>query len=467
MEIKDKIKNIMNSCEELLTEINSNSDNISESGLKINFSALHNSATKFNYSNKVITEIDDGSKYSYVKLLIFLFNKLEEKQLEIALLHIEKINIAMEINIDLENELINSYTYDEKILIKLLSDISNLSEKASQMFVMDALVIISSAGINDHQTLKEISSVFSKLGLEKIKIKELFDLSISYASNNYEKYLTLVSKNYSINLPTLYLYFKNKFEGVLSNNENLVWIKGKISVDLLYKICKKNITDSNEWYSKTGKKMIVEDTIIEIPYSIGLRFDNLIFKNCRIIINSSNIYNFFSNCGTILFENCDIEINTSSHLKFKQCNEIILKATNFTGIGKYRCFISENCNKITIENCSFNNFAREEKDEYSSAENGCFKISNSEEVFIDKCKFEECCTHHYKMGESTGAVGAVLHTSKLTISNSKFKNCKSSKFFPIVNTWLSTEGYMFIYSGNTKPLIENNSFDNCAPFLLK
>lgn len=467
MEIKDKIKNIMSNCEELLAEMNSKSDEVSESGLKINFDVLHNVAEKFKHSNEIISEIDAGSKYSYVKLLVFLFHKLEEKQLETALLHIEKINIAMKTGINLEKELISSYNYDEKILIKLLNDISNLSENASQMFVMDALVIISSAEINDHQILKEISAVFSKLGLEKVKIKELFDLSISYASNNYEKYLKIASENYSINLPAFYPYFKNKFQGVLSNNKNLVWIKGRMSVDLLYRICKKNIVDSHEWYSISGNKMLVEDTAIEIPHSIGFKFDNLVFKNCRIIINSHYISNLFLGCKAILFENCEIIINTSASIKFKECDKVVLKSTNFSGTGKYRCFISEDSNKITIENCSFSNFAREEKDEHSSAENGCFKISNSEEVIIDKCKFEECCTRHYKMGESNGAVGAFLHTSKLTISNSKFKNCKSSKFFPIINNWLSNQGYIFIYSGNTKPLIENNSFDNCAPFFLK
>lgn len=468
MEIKDKIKNIMSSCEELLAEMNSNSNNTSESGLKINFDALHNTATKFKYSNGVISEIDDGSKSSYIKLLVFLFRKLEEKQLEIALLHIEKINIAMEINLDLENELINSYTYDEKTLVKLLNDISNLSEKASQMFVMDILVIISSAGITDQEILKEVASIFSKLGLEKVKIKELFNLCTYFIANDYEKYLMLVSGNYSINLAALYPYYKNKFKGLLSNNNSLTWIKGEFSTESLYKLCQKKVKkemfgDEYYSYSKSGKSMVIRDTTINLTHNIEFNFNTLIFKNCYITINTSSRDNFFSNCGTVVFEDCELNVNNSYYIaiRFENCEKVILRSTNFIGTGERRCFSVKNCKKIIIENCSFNNFAAKQKSEYSyPARQGCFEISDSEEVIINQCRFKDCCTWHYEKGEANNAVGAFFNTYKVKISNCEFNNCKNNSW-RYARVW-NEVGYMFMLPKNIKPIMENNSFINCV-----
>lgn len=465
-EIRDRLNEIIKNCEEALSEIDSEKNNSEESS-SIDFAKLKNVAAKFNYNNPEVNNIDDGIKYSYIKLLIHLFNKLEGKQLETVLLHIEKIILAMQIKIELKDELISSYGYDEKKLMKLIEDVSKMPISPSQMFVMDVLIIIFSADVREDIIYKSVAAIISNLGLKKKEIKELFALAQCISCSDYEKYKKITSQDYDINITGLLPYFEDKFSGVLSNNKKLIWLNGNSCEKDLYLLCEKQSEESwgekYQWYTMNTETLIIENVALNITDSLNFSIDNIVFRNCNITLNSEHKYNYFEKGKKILFENCKVNIKTSCHLKFDNCDSIELKNSEFYGTGEYRCFISYKCKQIRIDNCTFENFANVEKGDSSyqySAIQGCFEINESNGVTITKCKFIKCCTKHYEKGKANGAVGAFFDTSKITIRNNSFRDCKNYSW-RYGSHW-DEINYMFVFSKDILPDMEDNEFTNCA-----
>lgn len=505
MDIKDELQNIINNCENLLKEILPKAEVVSESGVQINFTSIKNMASKFNYVNEILSEVDEGSKYSYIKMMIYLFNKLEDKQLETVLLHIERILLGMKTDISVEDELINSYHYDEKMLMKYMNDITSLSDRASQMFAMDLLVILNSAGINDENTFRNISAVISKLGLDRKQVKDLFEISQLISKVDNEKFKSFILKDYSIDLISLHPYLNGKYSGLLTNNKNLVWINENFTAKKIYGLCKKNIVKENslfssnrdseyEWYSKKGKNLVIENITLDFTNSIEFIFENITFRNCNIKFNSKNRYNAFKNCNNVVFENCkvfinkcesrnndnhrynifenckrvvfercEVKFNTESNFKFENCIEIHLKSTVFIGKNQHKCFKTYECKKVCVENCTFENFSSHAQGDYASkyrAIQGCFGINNSEQVEIKNCSFKNCNTKHHVHGVANGAVGTLYDTKNIHISNCKFSNCKNY-------SWKYSGGWdeinsLFEVSKGVTPKMDNNKFDNCA-----
>lgn len=72
MDSKEQLMNIITSCNEMLKSLENNTVKANETGRKINFEELRNTAQKFKFSNDVLARMAESYKKSYIRMMLYI-----------------------------------------------------------------------------------------------------------------------------------------------------------------------------------------------------------------------------------------------------------------------------------------------------------------------------------------------------------------------------------------------------------
>lgn len=112
-------------------------------------------------------------------------------------------------------------------------------------------------------------------------------------------------------------------------------------------------------------------------------------------------------------------LSLSKLIIFEGCEEVFLKNCQFSAEKEY-CFQFKGCKKVIVKDCVFESFSRH-----------IFEIERTTDFIIKNSEVRNCTVKGSISRYSTGATGIVVYVegdlkdTRITITNSVFKNCNS------------------------------------------
>jgi|GEM_PF-3934353 len=462
MDSKEQLMSIITSCNEMLKSLENDTVKTNETGRKINFKELHNTAQKFKFSNNILAKMTESYKKSYIRMMLYIIKDIEDKKFENALLHITKIVEATNIDIDIEAELISVYKMDERNFENIMQDLTAMNEAECQTFVTDVIYMLIASDISDKKIKELVGGVIAKLGMNEAQIRETFELINIIVNKNNAEYTKMSKRNLTVDLRNFYPYIKDFVSGILANNEKLCWTNDTNS---FFNVISQLKTEENR-FSYDGKKfyfnsevVLIQNLNMKLTEVYNFVVKEIIFENCKIDMNKF-CFNF-GECKMIIFDNCEF-VNMDKTINIEECDYICFKHTTFKGNDSNRCFEVDECKKIEITNCFFDNFSENSREYRYGAYFGCFKIHSSKEAFFSESSFNNCRTRHWEGGKIGCAVGGIYGTENIILDKCKFTNCWNSSWK--YGEW-KHEDCMFEFSGEFKPNFESCTFKNCTEIM--
>lgn len=218
MDSKEQLMSIITSCNEILKSLENDTAKINETGRKINFKELQNTAQKFKFSNDILEKMAETYKKTYVRMMLYIIKDIEDKKFENALLHITKIVGAANIEIDIEAELISVYKTDERSFENMMQDLTAMNESECQVFITDVIYLLIASDISDKNIKELVGGIIAKLGLGEIQIRETFELINIIVDKNNAEYTKMSKRVLSVDLRNFYPYTKDFVSGIMANN---------------------------------------------------------------------------------------------------------------------------------------------------------------------------------------------------------------------------------------------------------
>lgn len=463
MKSKEQLMSIITSCNEMLKSLENDTVKTNETGRKINFKELHNTAQKFKFSNNILAKMAESYKKSYIRMMLYIIKDIEDKKFENALLHITKIVGATNIDIDIEAELISVYKMDERNFENIMQDLTAMNEAECQTFVTDVIYMLIASDISDKKIKELVGGVIAKLGMNEAQIRETFELINIIVNKNNAEYTKMSKRNLTVDLRNFYPYIKDFVSGILANNEKLCWTNDTNS---FFNVISQLKTEENR-YSYDGKKyyfnsevVLIQNLNIKLAEVYTFVGKEINFQNCKIDMNKFNFD--FEKCKKITFENCET-INMDRTINIKECDCICFKNTIFKGNDSNRCFEVDECKKIEIVDCLFDNFSNNSREYRYGAYFGCFRMDNIREALLCNSSFNYCRTKHWEGGKIGCAVGGIYGTENIIFDKCKFTNCWNSSYQ--YGTW-KHEDCLFEFSGKFKPDFGSCTFKDCADIIV-
>ena len=376
-------------------------------------------------------------------------------------LFLQRIMCATDVQDELSEISVEASCMNSRQLDEITYSIMN--NNLSEIFAFDLLLLHLLSNDKSAEYLEYVSELLQLINLDKNSISDLSSLARIVVEQNSNDYSKFSKKNNSVNLPNFYCYLKTIQEGIMANNDGLLWINNTIPYENLMKLA---ITEEEQIFFGTQKisklsarKILFENATIDIPEEIVFSGNEIKLERCNINLKDKGRLNF-KNCGSVVLKDCVIS-NEGYTIYFTECKSITFENSSFKGNDERKCFYAASGDGLRITGCSFIDFSSNEKKEYQyGAYFGCCEIKDILSVEFNNSKFKNCQSKHWERGKADCAVGGIYGTDNIVFHECEFNNCKN-RVWKYAQTW-EDRGYMFEFDKGVKPDFSTCKFDNCV-----